>query len=301
MHEMTWGFPVVLDLFFAGLGAGSFCLAAIAARKQGQGWNACSRMASFLAPAAVLVGLSMLVIDLGYKSRFWMTLTGFNVSSPMSVGSYLLSSFLVVSILFAFYELPASLRQEIPWIGNLRMWERREWRNRLGGVGCVLALGVSVYTGVLLSASVIPLWRNLGLPFVFFLSALVSGFAAAVVLAMVSLAGTSREAMAGLMAGPIQFLGRGYRMILPLYLLVVLVFVVSLWAAPESRGAVLGLITGWSGLFWWFGAVGLGIAFPLKVVFSKKAIGVRRAWVLFSSVLVGGFLLRLVLIYSGQM
>ena len=301
MHEITWGFPVVLDLFFAGLGAGSFCLAAIAARKQGQGWNACSRMGSFLAPAAVLAGLSMLVIDLGYKSRFWMTLTGFNVDSPMSVGSYLLSAFLVVSVLFAFYELPASIRQSIPWIGKRPMWERREWRNRLGGVGSVLALGVSVYTGVLLSASVIPLWRNVSLPFLFFLSALVSGFAAAAVLAMVSLAGTNPEAMAGLMAGPLQFLRKGYRMILPLYLLVLLVYVVSLWASPESRGAVPGLMTGWSGLFWWLGAIGVGIAFPLNVVFSKKAIGVRRAWVLFSSVLVGGFLLRLVLVYSGQM
>jgi formate-dependent nitrite reductase membrane component NrfD len=290
-----------LDLFFAGLGAGSFCLAAIATRKQGQGWNACSRMASFLAPVAVLAGLSMLVIDLGYKSRFWMTLTGFNLSSPMSVGTYLLSLFLVVSILFAFCQLPASLRQGIPWIGKLALWDRREWRNRLGGTGVVLALGVSVYTGVLLSASVIPLWRNLGLPFLFFLSALASGFAAAAVLAMVSLAGTNPEAMAGLMAGPLQFLKQGYRVILPLYVLTALVFVLSQAAAPESRMAVLGLMTGWSGLFWWLGAIGIGMAFPLSIVFSKGVIGVRRAWYLFSSVLVGGFLLRLVLVYSGQM
>ena len=296
MHEITWGLPVVLDLFFAGLGAGSFCLAAIATRKQGQGWNACSRMASFLAPVAVLAGLSMLVIDLGYKSRFWRSLTGFNMNSPMSVGAYLLTLFLVVSVLFAFYELPASVRQSIPWIGNLPMWERREWKHRLGGMGIVLALGVSVYTGVLLSASVIPLWRNVSLPFLFFLSALTSGFAAAAVLAMVSLAGTNPEAM----ADPIQFLRKGYRMFLPLYLLVALVFVISQAIAPESRGAALGLMTGWSGLFWWLGAIGVGIAFPLNVVFSKKAIGVRQAWYLFSSVLLGGFLLRLVLVYSGQ-
>jgi polysulfide reductase chain C len=297
MHETTWGFPVVLDLFFAGLGAGSFCLAAIAARKQGQGWNACSRMASFLAPLAVLVGLAMLVTDLGYKSRFWMTLTGFNVDSPMSMGTYLLSLFLVVSILFAFYELPASVRQSIPWIGKLPMWERREWRNRLGAIGVVLGLGVSVYTGVLLSACVIPLWRNLGLPLLFFLSALASGFAAAAVLAMASLAGTNPAAM----GEPIQFLKQGYRVILPLYLLVALVFVVSQAVTPESREAALGLMMGWSGLVWWLGTIGIGMALPLGIVFGKRQVEGHRAWVLFSSVLVGGFLLRLVLVYSGQM
>ena len=297
MHETTWGFPVVMDLFFAGLGAGSFCLGAIASRREGQGWIACSRMASFLAPLAVLVGLSMLVIDLGYKSRFWMTLTGFNVDSPMSVGTYLLSLFLVVSILFAFYDLPVSLRNRIPWVGKLPVWKRREWRNRLGGVGCVLALGVSVYTGVLLSASVIPLWRTLILPFLFFLSALASGFAGGTVLAMASLAGKNP----GAMAEPIQFLKQGYRVILPLYLLVALVFVLSQAIAPESRGATLGLMSGWNGLLWWLGVLGIGIAFPLSMVFGRRQIELHRAWVLFSSVLVGGFLLRLVLVYSGQM
>jgi polysulfide reductase chain C len=164
-------------------------------------------------------------------------------------------------------------------------------------MGVVLALGVSVYTGVLLSVSVIPLWRNVSLPFLFFLSALASGFAAAAVLALVSLTRTNQEAM----TEPIQFLKKGYRVILPLYLLVALFFVLSQAIAPESRGEALGLMTGWNGLLWWLGAIGVGIAFPLNVVFSKKAIGVRRAWVLFSSVLVGGFLLRLVLVYSGQM
>ena len=296
MHEITWGFPVVLDLFFAGLGAGSFCLGAIVSRKEGQGWDACSRMASFLAPLAVLVGLSMLVIDLGYKSRFWMTLTGFNVNSPMSMGAYLLSAFFVVSIVFAFYWLPASFRQRIPWIGKLSMWDRLECRNRLGVIGILLALGVSVYTGVLLSASVIPLWRNLSLTLLFFLSALSSGFAGGAMLGMMSLARTNPEAM----AGPFHFLKQSYRVILPSYLLVALVFVLSLAIAPESRRAAFDLMTRWSGLLWWLGVIGLGVVFPWVIVLGKGRMRVHRAWYLFTSLLVGGFLLRLVLVYSGQ-
>ena len=113
---------------------------------------------------------------------------------------------------------------------------------------------------------------------------------------MVSLARTNPEAM----AGPLHFLKQSYRVILPFFMLVALVFVLSLAIAPESRMAVLGLMTGWSGLVWWVGAIGLGIAFPLLLVLGKGGMQVHRAWYLFSSLLVGGFLLRLVLILSGQ-
>ena len=35
MSEITWGMPVVLDLFFAGLAAGAFCFAVLASRRDG--------------------------------------------------------------------------------------------------------------------------------------------------------------------------------------------------------------------------------------------------------------------------
>ncbi|HYQ60089.1 MAG TPA: NrfD/PsrC family molybdoenzyme membrane anchor subunit, partial [Desulfatiglandales bacterium] len=84
MSDVTWGIPVVLDLFFAGLGAGSFCLGVLTSRREGKGWDSCSRMSSFLAPVALVIGMAMLTADLGYKSRFWMTISVFNPYSPMS-------------------------------------------------------------------------------------------------------------------------------------------------------------------------------------------------------------------------
>jgi len=296
MIEITWRFPVVLDLFFAGMGAGSFCLAAIASRREGQGWTACFRMASLLAPLAGLVGLSMLVIDLGYKSRFWRTMIGFNMKSPLSAGSYLLSAFFVVSMIFAIYGLPVDTRDRIPLLGRLSIWDRPQWKNGVGVIGTILALGVSVYTGVLLSASVIPLWRSLSLPLLFFLSAVSTGFAGGAMLGMMSLARTNPEAM----EGPLQFLKRSYRLILPFYLLVSLALVFSLAIFPSTRAEAFGLMTGWSGLIWWVGAMGLGIIVPMVLVMRGKKVQVGEAWVLFGCLLGGGFLLRLVLIYAGQ-
>jgi polysulfide reductase chain C len=296
MNEITWEIPVAIDLFFAGLGAGSFCLGAIAAREKGPGWEACSRMASMLAPLSILIGLSMLILDLRNKTRFWMTLRVLNVNSPMSIGVWLLSAFFLVSFVFALSELPVSSRQRIPWIGKLSIWNRSAWKNTLGIIGILLALGVSVYTGVLLLVSVVPIWRNLSLPLLLFLSAISTGFAGGTILGMLSL----RKRNFNAMEEPLRFIGRSYRIILPFYLLMALVFVLTLVISSVSESDAIHFITGWNGLIWWAGVVGLGIVVPLILVMKREGIKIRQAWFLFSCVLIGGFLLRMVLILAGQ-
>ncbi len=296
MSEITWGIPVVMDLFFAGLGAGSFCLGAITSKKKGLGWEACSRMASFLAPLAVVIGLSMLILDLRYKTRFWMTLGVLNLNSPMSIGVWLLSAFFLVSILFALYGFPAPVRQQIPWLGKLSVWDRVEWKNRLAGIGVLLALGVSVYTGVLLAVSFIPLWRSLVLPPLFFLSALSTGFAGGAGLGMI----TWRKRNLSAMEEPLRFLRRSYRIILPFYLLAALGLVFPLLFTPIPRTEAIHFLTGWSGLIWWVGVVGVGIIVPLILVFRKEEAQAGHLWLLFSCLLAGGFLLRLILVLAGQ-
>jgi len=296
MNEITWEVPVAVDLFFAGVGAGSFCLAAIAARKNGPGWEACSRMSSLLAPLAVVIGLCMLILDLRNKTRFWVTLRVLNVDSPMSIGVWLLSSFFLVSLLFAVCELPRSTRQRIPWIGTLSVWDRREWKNALGIIGILLALGVAVYTGVLLLVSIIPLWRNLSLPILFFLSAMCTGFAGGSLLTMLS----TRKRNPDAMKAPIRYIKRSYRVILPFYLFAALAFVISLSLSSASRTEAIHLITGWSGLIWWAGVIALGIIAPLILVMRRGEIRFNQCWFLFGCVLISGFLLRIVLVLAGQ-
>jgi formate-dependent nitrite reductase membrane component NrfD len=295
MHEITWEMPVAVDLFFAGLGAGSFCLGAVTAGKKGAGWEACSRMSSTLAPIAIVIGLSMLILDLRNKPRFWMTMTVLNIHSPMSIGVWLLSAFFLASFLFALYGLP-SVRQRIPWFGELRIWNRPDWRNRLGRTGVLLALGVMVYTGVLLSASSIPLWRNLNLPLLFVLSALSTGFAGGALSAMLSLDKENREAM----QEPLRFLRRSFRILLSFYFILILSFSLSLLLSSASRSAATFLMTGWNGFLWWAGVVVIGIIVPLIFVLNSKELKMRQACFLFSCVLIGGFLMRTVLILAGQ-
>jgi polysulfide reductase chain C len=167
MKEITWGLPVVLYLFLAGLGTGSFCLGMIASKRKGPGWESCSRMAFQLSPMAIAIGLLMLVFDLRYKARFWRTLTVLNLQSPMSVGVWLLSAFFLVSMLSALSWQVPSVRKRIPWIGRWTAWDQPKVKRGLGLIGMPLALGISVYTGVLLSVTILPLWRNWSLPLFF--------------------------------------------------------------------------------------------------------------------------------------
>ncbi len=296
MNEPTWGFLVVAYLFLAGLGAGSFCLGAIASKRKGEGWEICARMAFLLSPFAIAVGLLILIFDLGYKTRFWRTLTVLNISSPMSVGVWLLTIFLTVSVLAAMFWLTPSQRRRMPLIGRLSLWSSQKWKRRIGAIGIPFALGVSVYTGVLLSACTLPLWRSLILPFFFFLSALSLGIEGGAILGMISL----RKSNADVMKEPLQFLRRSYRVILPLYLITALIFFVILVASPTSRGVAFGMFSGWSGWIWWIGVVGIGILLPLILVMKKNEKQVRHAWLFSSCLIIGDFLLRLVLVMAGQ-
>jgi formate-dependent nitrite reductase membrane component NrfD len=194
-----------------------------------------------------------------------------------------------------FWLLPSG-RRRIPWIGKLSVWDRSKWKRRIGVIGIPFALGVSVYTAVLLSACAIPLWRSIALPFFYFISALSLGIEGGAILGMASLRKSDPDAM----KEPLRFLKRSYRAILPLYLIVALIFIFVLAMAPASRSTALDFITGWSGLIWWVGVIGIGIVLPLILVMRKTEKPARHAWLFSGCLIMGDFLLRLVLVLAGQ-
>jgi formate-dependent nitrite reductase membrane component NrfD len=152
------------------------------------------------------------------------------------------------------------------------------------------------YTGVLLSATSIPLWRNLNLPFLFVLSALSAGFAGGALSGMLSLEKEYWEAM----TEPLRFLRRSFRILLPFYLVMTLSFSFSLLLSSDSKSAAIFLMTGWNGFLWWAGVVGIGIVVPLIFVLNSKELKTRQACLVFTCVLIGGFLMRMVLMLAGQ-
>jgi formate-dependent nitrite reductase membrane component NrfD len=296
MSEITWGMPVALDLFFAGLAAGAFCFAVLASQRSNESFQVCSRAAAFLAPCAVAFGLSMLILDLRSKTRFWFTMTVFNGDSPMSLGVWLLTLFSFIAAFYAIFWIPAVVRERIPVIGRWPLWSQQRVRDALGWVGVPIALMVSIYTGVLLSSAAMPLWRNLALPALFCFSSLATGFAGGVLLAILFSPGKRQ----GIIAGPFQWLQRSYRVLLPAYLIALLVYLLLFFVPATRQQEVIPLITGWSGLVWWLGVVGFGILLPMLLSMRKSRPGLSMVFTVLGALLVGGLLLRMVLVFAGQ-
>ena len=163
-----WEWPVALYLFVGGVAGGSGVLAAGA---QLTGREKLRRNARLGAMAAVGVSGAALVADLGKPSRFYNMLRTFKVTSPMSVGSWILTGFSGGISVVTAAELDRMTGERLP-LGPLRKLLRLiEGPAGLeaGAFGPLLA----GYTAVLLADTAVPTWNGAhrDLPFVFISSA----------------------------------------------------------------------------------------------------------------------------------
>ena len=167
LKEPTWKQPdVPLYLFLGGM-AGASALLAEGAELSGR--PALVRVARVAAAAGSGAGSALLVHDLGRPARFLNMLRVFKVTSPLSVGSWILAPFSGLAGAAAASEVTGRL----PIIG------------RLAGLGAgALGPALATYTAVLLADTSVPAWHEAHreLPFVF----AGSGAAAAGGLAMVA-------------------------------------------------------------------------------------------------------------------
>jgi len=153
-----------------------------------------ARRATLTALAMTPVNPALLIMDLGRPKRFLNMLRIFKVTSPMSVGTWILSAHGGAATLAGSGELTgrapqAGLAAELAG----------------GALGCVLA----TYTALLVSDTAVPTWHEARhkLPFVFAGGAVASAGAAAVVLSPVAGAGPARRltvAGAALELGAVQ-------------------------------------------------------------------------------------------------
>ncbi|EME51039.1 polysulfide reductase NrfD [Rhodococcus ruber BKS 20-38] len=188
-----WEHDIAVYLFTGGVAAGSSLLAAGADLT---GRPALRRVARFGSLASLLVSVVALVHDLGKPSRFLNMLRVAKPTSPMSVGTWILS----LHGPFAGVAAAAELAAMLP----IR-WQRGPVRLLLalgrpaGIVGAVTAPPVAAYTGVLLSDTATPAWHSAykELPFVFCGSAAAASGGLGILGAPVAEAGPARAFAVG--------------------------------------------------------------------------------------------------------
>jgi hypothetical protein len=154
--------------FFAGGMAGAAAPLAAAARAAGN--VELGRHASAVALAGVAVSPVLLISDLGRPERFHHMLRVFKPTSPMNIGTWVLSSFGTASVLAAGWQL---LDRPPLAVGA-----------PAAAAAALLGPVLSTYTAVLIANTAVPAWHEARheLPFVFAGSSLASAGGACMVL-----------------------------------------------------------------------------------------------------------------------
>lgn len=283
-----WGWYIVLYFFLGGIAGGSYALAAMLhlfGRPEDQ---PVARIGYYIALPAIIISAILLTLDLNRPERFYHMLIQsktlapmFKYWSPMSVGSWGITLF----GLCAFLSVVGALAQTGRLPGGLSFLNEGLVGTIINVIGGVSGFFVAGYTGVLLSVTNRPLWADttlLGLLF------LISGISTGA--ALMLLLGRRRG-----WSGSLAWLNEMDRwaLIVELIVLVVLVFSVGSVVAREV------LFNGW-GLLLLIGTVIIGILIPLLLHFRPRLLGAATLPSAAALVLIGGFVLRVVMILSSE-
>lgn len=314
MKQIEWGILIVNYLFLGGLSAGIYFVSALATYLQERDENGDSRIARYgamIAPWPVALGSLLLIFDLGNGYRFYKLFLHFRWESPMSIGSWLLLFFTGVTMVNFYAWLPTELREsffaKLPKhlaFMNFLNRDLSPWRRWLAMIGFPLSLGVGIYTGVLLGAvQARPFWNTNLVAQMFLFSALSTGCAA-----LIFTLSWNRKSLDPKQVGFLYTLDICFIM---LEFFIVLPYIIhgelSVQAVQDSLELILG---GSYTLVFWLFFMGLGLLLPLAIevwevvpaLFSKASIHHNKSLAAAAAllVLVGGYLLRYIFVYAGQ-
>jgi hypothetical protein len=177
LKEPAWTWEIPWYLFAGGLAGASSSLS-LAARLGGN--EKISRAALLTALGGVTASPVLLISDLGRPERFYQMLRIFKPTSPMSMGTWILTGFGLTTGAAA----TSDLLGVFPRAGRL-----------MQGLSALLGPMLSTYTAVLIAATSVPVWHGARreLPFVFASSLAASAGSAAAILTPVEDAGPARR------------------------------------------------------------------------------------------------------------
>lgn len=288
-HIWDWRVPV--DLFLGGAGVGAFLVSVYLSRRHGAQARRLAQTAAFIAPALVIIGLLFLFSKLGTKMHVYQALLNQAWTSLMWWGFLLQGLLVALGLLYA-------------W-----MWRRPETdpgRSPLALVIAAVALLVGIYHGALLAVLTShPLWANGSMVLMAVFAFASTGVAAVFIADRLRGGSPGATGEQAVVAYP---LSRIMLWALALALLNFLAWWLGLAYGPlQARQALDAAAGSYGALFIWAGIV-LGIVVPLVLLGlgSRRSAGeqprVSMAMLTLACVLVlvGGFVLRFVVVLGGQ-
>ncbi len=307
-NEIYWPWPIAVYLFLAGLSAGAMMVALLVKwnyhKKQDDSiWDAMVKAGAIVAPITICVGLALLVLDLGKPLSFYWILIKYNFGSVMSIGVALLLLYTPFAFLFAIIIFEEEI-EKYGFFALLRPISRlirsfAPLSKTIETLLFVLAIGVGVYTGFLLSAiTKLPLWNTPILPILFLTSGFSSGIAANILVGLCCFKHLIHEENVK------YLLVLDLRAVLfEIPLIAVLFLGLYFEGGASALAAKQALTTGQYALIFWLGVVGLGLLTPIAIALTAlKNHAYRVGYIVANSLVVicGVVMLRYYIVYAGQ-
>lgn len=295
VNEVAWGGLIAIYLFLAGIAGGAFLTASLTDLFSKQQYPEVIRSGAYIAPATIMVGLGLLVVDLGRPLSFWKLLLNVNMGSVMSIGVFIVSGFTALSVVYGFLIWSSATAQKqiklttasteiaATYVGQ----GLQAFRKPVAGLGVVFSIGTATYTGFLLSAvTTNHFWNTsfLGievvpfLPILFLVSAVSTGLA-------VSMIGAGN-------CGDLTTFKK-----VDIVLIIMEIVLISILYLSVKQIFFSGSMS----VLFWLGVVALGLILPLLL--SLYGISKHKNVILPVCALVGigGLSLRYFVVYTGQL
>lgn len=294
-----WGWYVVLYFFIGGLAAGCYAIASALKVLDDPRDREAVRIGHVLALPGVLVCALLLIVDLGRPGRFWhMVIKShyfpkpiFKYWSPISVGSWVLSVFGAMALVSFIGVLLETGR--LRWRPLVRLNQQLQGLPRWVAVawpilGSFFGFFLAGYTGVLMVATVKPVWHNaFPLGGLFLASAASTSYALLILLLARRGRGPADPTVRKLEDADQWAVG------IEVALLLLVLVPLGTLARP--------IVTGAYGALFWIGVVLIGLLAPVVLGLVKRRGDVERRLRLRAAlILVGGLVLRFVMVMAPQ-
>ena len=305
-HLHIWEWHIPLYLFLGGIAGGLLLITStmivmkrhfgIGPKDDGDGCPCFAvRIGSILSPALLGVGMLFLFLDLAHKLYVWAFYTTIQPTSPMSAGSWILIAFFPLAVLQAMVVNRKYLdKLNIDLLNKLIKWTD-DHLLKVALLNAHIGVGIGIYTGILLSFfSARPLWSSSILGMLF----LVSGISSAAALMLLLAPKDEKHIYSRIDANAMW-----------VELVIVGLFILGgITGTANSHGAMMHLINGdelMAGMpymYWFWGVfVVTGLLIPLLIELLENAgLHLHLPPIAPVLVLVGGLVLRFLIVFAGQ-
>ena len=290
-HLNIWHWQIPLYLFLGGLAAGILFFAALYfLNGKEKEYPAAVRLAPFLTPFLLVIGLLALFIDLRHKMFFWQLYTNIKLQSPMSWGAWTLMVITPVSFIWCalhIRDLFPSWDWKYSWIKDLESFFN-QYKKTIAWIMLIYSVILGIYTGILLSAfNARPLWNTSILGPLFLTSGLSAGAATILIL--------SKSAAERKLFARIDLILIGIELFLIIHMF--MGFLASTQVQIDAARLFLG---GPYTMSFWIFVVIIGMILPAVLEIMELRKYHIPSFLPALLVLFGSIMLRFIIVYAGQ-